>query len=457
VKQPRTLLVLDDDRLLCQAVRDGLSSDSLRVVEAHTAAEGLAACSREAVDVVVLDQRLPDAAGPDLCRPILAANEATRIVFVTAFPSFDNALQALKEGAHDYLCKPFELEQLALVVKRSLSVRELERVERLQRYRSARDREEAVLVGELQSVREVLRLATPFDTPVLVTGETGTGKDLVAKSIHFGSPRRQGPFVSVNCAALPENLIEAELFGWERGAFTGAVERREGVIEMAEGGTLFLDEIGEMPLHLQSKLLGFLEDRETRRVGGRSARRVDARIVAATNAELESQIAAGRFRSDLYYRLNVIRVHMPPLRERREDIPALAEALLGRVVGPSRRPSLAPGEPERLMAYSWPGNVRELRNVLERSLVLHREPLRPSELLGRTEPRAAPEAPADPTGVAAEDLSLEAVERRHIQSVLRLHSGNLARSARALGISLSTLKRKVKGYREFIPDRTGSN
>jgi DNA-binding NtrC family response regulator len=456
VKQPRTLLVLDDDRLLCQAVRDGLSSDALRVIEAHTAAEGLAACAREAVDVVVLDQRLPDASGAELCRPILAANEATRIVFATAFPSFDNALQALKEGAHDYLCKPFELEQLALVVRRCLSVRELERVERLQRYQSARDREEAVLVGGLRDVREVIALAAPVDTPVLVTGETGTGKDLVAKSIHFGGARRQGPFVGVNCAALPENLIEAELFGWERGAFTGAVDRREGVIEMAQGGTLFLDEIGEVPLNLQVKLLSFLEDMETRRVGGRSVRRIDARIVAATNADLEARIADGRFRSDLYYRLNVVRVHLPPLRERREDVPALAEALLRRMVGPARRPSLAPGEPERLMTYSWPGNVRELRNVLERALVLHREPLRPSELLARHEPPAAP-LPADADGAAPEDLSLESLERRHIQRVLQLHSGNLARSARALGISLSTLKRKLKGSRELAPNRASSD
>jgi transcriptional regulator with PAS, ATPase and Fis domain len=322
-----------------------------------------------------------------------------------------------------------------------------------------------MLVGALERVREVVTLAAPFDAPVLVTGETGTGKNLVAKSIHFGGPRRQGPFITVNCAALPEQLIEAELFGWERGSFTGAVGAREGVIEMAEGGTLFLDEIGEMPLHLQAKLLAIIEEKETKRLGGRVTRPVDARVVAATNVDLESLVGAGRFRSDLYYRLNVIRVHVPPLRDRPDDIPALVQSLLGRMASRAP-PSLHPGELERLMAYGWPGNVRELRNVLERSLVLHRGPLRPSELISpaRAEPRAE-EAPPGRAGEGlappvreGEDLALSAVEHRHVCRVVRLQGGNLSRSARALGISLSTLKRKLGqyGFREPNLARTGS-
>ncbi len=445
LKKRRTLLVVDDDRLLCKAVRDHLQSELLHVLAAHTAADGLGVCASGVVDVVVLDQKLPDGEGYALCRPILEANGGTRIVFVTGYPSFDNALQALKAGAHDYLCKPFELEQLALVVRRCLSLQELERAERLQDWRSAKDGEEAVLVGGLGAVREVLALATPSDSPVLITGETGTGKNLVAKAIHFGGPRRHGPFISINCAALPENLIEAELFGWERGSFTGAVGSREGVAEMAEGGTLFLDEIGEMPLHLQAKLLSLIEEREVKRIGGRTARPVDVRIAATTNADLESRVAAGLFRPDLYYRLDVIRVRVPSLRERKADIPQLCEHLLQRMAGRGRRPAVAPGEIERLMAYPWPGNVRELRNVLERSLVLRRDPLRPSELLA--EPRGTRNEPAEAaleTGV--EGLDLETVERRHIQKVLRLQAGNLSRSARLLRISLSTLKRKAKQY-----------
>ena len=452
----RTLLVVDDDRVLCQAVADALRTESTRILAAHTGAEALRACSEAPVDVVVLDQKLPDAEGHSLCKAILEANEATRIVFVTGFPSFDHALQALKAGAHDYLCKPFELEELALVVDRCLTVRDLQRADRLQRFRSARDRDEAVLIGALEHVREVIALAAPFDMPVLVTGETGTGKNLVAKSIHFRGPRREGPFVTVNCAALPEQLIEAELFGWERGSFTGAVGVREGMIEMAEGGTLFLDEIGEVPLHLQAKLLAFIEEKETKRVGGRVLRAVDARVVAATNADLEALVAAGRFRSDLYYRLNVIRVHVPPLRERLADVPALVESLLARMASRAAPPSLRPGELERLASYRWPGNVRELLNVLERSVVLHRDLLRPSELISpaRVEPRWEEPRPA----AEADDLALSAVEDRHIRRVLALHGRNLSRTSRALGISLSTLKRKLAecGLREVRAARTGS-
>jgi DNA-binding NtrC family response regulator len=452
----RTLLVIDDDRLLCQAIGDRLETESLHVLVAHTSADGLSACRAGGVDVVVLDQKLPDAEGHCLCGPILEANDKTRILFVTAYPSFDNALQALKAGAHDYLCKPFELEQLELAVRRCLSVQDLERAERLVEYRTAQDGAQSVLVGGLERVREVIALAAPFDAPVLVTGETGTGKNLVAKSIHFGGPRRTGPFITVSCAALPENLIEAELFGWERGSFTGAVGCREGVIEMAEGGTLFLDEIGEMPLHLQAKLLSLIEDKEVKRIGGRTSRPADTRIIAATNVDLDAHVSAGRFRPDLYYRLNVIRVHVPPLRERCADLPSLADSLLQRMVGRGGRPALAPGELERLKAYAWPGNVRELRNLLERSLVLHRNPLRPSELIA--DPRVGFQAPEDLAPPPTVDLALEAVELRHIQKVLRLQGGNLARSARLLGISLSTLKRKLKrhGLRDAALGRTGS-
>ncbi len=437
------MLIIDDDRLLCQAVRDRLQSQSLQVISAHTAAEGLAACASGVVDVVVLDQKLPDGEGHSLCGAILETNGSARIIFATGYPSFDHAVQALKAGAHDYLCKPFELEELALVVGRCLSVLELEKAERLQDYRRSKDGEEAVLVGGLAGLREVLEMATPSDAPVLVTGETGTGKSLVAKSIHFAGPRRQGPFVSINCAALPENLIEAELFGWEKGSFTGAVASREGVAEMAEGGTLFLDEIGDLPLHLQAKLLSLIEEKEAKRIGGRATRPVDVRIVAATNADIESRVAARTFRPDLYYRLNVIRMHVPPLRERKQDIPNLCEHLLRRMASRGRQRVLEPGEVERLQTYGWPGNVRELRNVLERSLVLHSERLRPSELLVGAAGAIHGETKAPPAG---DGLTLEAIERLHIQKVLRLQAGNLSRSARLLGISLSTLKRKAKQY-----------
>ncbi len=441
-ERKRRLLVIEDDRLLCKAIRDRLASDGLDVLTAHGAAEGLAACNAGAFDVVVLDQKLPDGDGHALCHPILQLHPAAKIVFVTAYPSFDNAVQALKAGAHDYLSKPFELDELGLAVERCISTARLERVERREAYRSDREREGAVLVGGegLAAARELIELAARSESPVLVTGETGTGKNLAAKAIHFGGPRRDGPFVSLNCAALPENLIEAELFGWERGAFTGAAAAREGLVEMADGGTLFLDEIGEMPLHLQSKLLSLLEDREVRRLGARTSRPIDLRTVAATNADLEARMAAGRFRADLYYRLDVIRVRLPPLRERLADLPLICDHLLARMAGRGREPGLASGELGRLAAYRWPGNVRELRNVLDRSLVLHGDPLRPSELLApaRGEPvRANADAPLLPLGD---------VEREHVVRTVQHHDGNLARSARSLGISLSTLKRMLKRY-----------
>jgi DNA-binding NtrC family response regulator len=438
----RRLLVIEDDRLLCRAVRDRLASDGLEVLTAHDAAAGLAACNAGAFDVVVLDQKLPDGDGHSLCHPILQLHPAAKIVFVTAYPSFDNAVQALKAGAHDYLSKPFELDELGHAVERCLSTIRLERVERREAYRSDREREGAVLVGGegLAAARELVELASRSESPVLVTGETGTGKNLAAKAIHFGGPRRDGPFVSLNCAALPENLIEAELFGWERGAFTGAAAAREGLVEMADGGTLFLDEIGEMPLHLQSKLLALLEDKEVRRLGARTARPIDLRTVAATNADLEGRMAAGRFRADLYYRLDVIRVRLPPLRERLADLPLICGHLLARMAGRGPTPRLAPGELERLAYYRWPGNVRELRNVLDRSFVLHRDLLRPSELLAPA-PSEQVRAPAD-----APILPLEEVEREHVVRAVRHHAGNLARSARSLGISLSTLKRMLKRY-----------
>ncbi len=449
----RRLLVVDDDRLLCHGARDRFAGPELEVLAAHDAATALAACAEGVVDVVVLDQRLPDGDGRELCEPILRLHPHAKIIFVTAYPSFESAVGALKAGARDYLCKPFEMEELALALGLCLEALGLERVERLETYRRAQAQEEAVLVGAagLAGVREVVERAAAAEFPVLITGETGTGKNLAAKAIHYGGPRRTKPFVQLNCAALPENLIEAELFGWERGAFTGAAGAREGVLEMAEGGTLFLDEIGELPSHLQAKLLSALEEKELRRLGGRVTRPVDARVVAATNADLEARLADGRFRADLFYRLNVIRLHLPPLRDRKSDIPEICARLLQRMGGRRGAPRLVEGEVDRLMAYRWPGNVRELKNVLERARALHGDPLRPSELLDPGSlslagvPNTAPEAPEH-------EVTLDALERRHVEGALSRNDGNLARTARALGISLSTLKRKVRQYRL---DRSG--
>jgi DNA-binding NtrC family response regulator len=447
-KTKRTLLVIDDDRVFGEAVRDYLADRSLEVLLAHRAADGLTLCSLRKIDIVVLDQQLPDAEGHTLCQTILKYNEQAKIIFATAYPSFESAVKAIRAGAHDYLSKPFDLEELSLAVKQALRTLELEQVAEIQDYQRTRESDEATIVGG-EGFAETLRLvelAASTDSNALITGETGTGKTLVAKTIHYKSRLCKAPFISINCAALPENLIEAELFGHEKGSFTGAVAAKRGIFEMAEGGTLFLDEIGEIPMHLQAKLLSVIEEKRARRVGGESFRPVNARVIAATSVNLEDLLGK-TFRKDLYFRLSVIRIHLPPLRERRRDIPELCRHLMSQLC---RGKDVRIEEPEmiKLMSYDWPGNVRELKNVLERAVLLQKGPaLAPSDLLamsvGPAEDRQA--APCPPVHSSDEILTLEEVEQRHIQSVLDKLSGNLTRASKALGISLSTLKRKLRG------------
>jgi DNA-binding NtrC family response regulator len=434
------VLVVDDDRLLGAAVADALRPGGLSVRCVHTAADARLAVAETSFDVIVLDQQLPDGEGAALCPELLAANAGAKIIFVTAFPSYEHAVRALRAGAWDYRSKPFELDELVRTVTRALGTSRLERAERL----SALQQGDAG-ARSLAGVEALVAAAAPTDAPVLITGETGTGKNRVARAIHQASHRRDGPWVTVNCAAMPEHLIEAELFGWEKGAFTGAVGAREGLLELAEGGTLVLDEIGEMPPHLQSKLLTVLEDREVRRLGGRAARPLDVRIIAATNADLDQRVERGAFRADLFYRLNVVRIALPPLRERVGDLPALCADLLAQLRPGATPPVLGPGELERLAAYPWPGNVRELRNVLERALILHGARPRPSELVAAPV-RSSPTPPPRVVPVANddEDLDLGRAERRLIARALARTEGNLTAAARLLGLSLSTLKRRLK-------------
>ena len=448
MKSKKTVLIVDDDKTFCQAVRDYLSSDMLDVLFVHNGTDCLDVCSRMKVDIVLLDQKLPDREGHTLCPSILKCNEQTKIIFSTAYPSIDNAVKAIRAGAYDYLTKPFELEELELAVNQALRVLDLEKVEQLQNFKNDREIEETVLVGGRGGLREIwsmVELAASVDAPVLITGETGAGKNVVARSIHFTGPLKRAPFISINCSAIPENLIEAELFGYAKGAFTGATVDRKGIFEMAEGGTLFLDEIGEMPMHLQSKLLGVLEDKKIKRLGADSIRQVDVRFIAATSVDLEDAIVRKTFRKDLYYRLSVVKMHIPPLRERREDIPELCAYLI-KQISRGRDINLSDREMERLMEYDWPGNVRELKNILERAVILQRGPdIRPSDLLCRTKDAAVlPTLKNDKEKPPAE--TLDAAEEKHIRNVLDSCSGNYTQTARALGISLTTLKRKLKRY-----------
>jgi DNA-binding NtrC family response regulator len=438
-----TVLIIDDDRLLCEMANEILASESLKVLIAHSGLDGLELCSRNHIDVVLLDQKLPDGEGYDFCPRIISHCENAKIIFITAFPSFKNALQAIENGAFSYLTKPFDLKELKLAIDKCLRVSELEKVEESLQYQNDQDDLAGVLIGEdngLAPVKSLITTAAGNHAPVLITGETGSGKSRVAKLIHLRSGRR-GPLMVINCAALPENLIESELFGHEKGAFSGALALKKGLLEIAENGTILLDEIGEMGFHLQAKLLGVLDEMQIRRIGGVVYHPVQVRIMAATNIALEDKIKKKEFREDLYYRLNVIRIHLPPLRDRRHDIPLLARTFL-KEIAPQRKLSLAETDLQKMQAYPWPGNVRELRNVIERGIMqtpadgtLHVAALVPEN------PYDYPPNPASETGGGIKPLA--EIENQYIKTVFARLDKNYTRTAKVLGISLNTLKKKL--------------
>lgn len=445
----KILLIIDDDRLFCDAVASFFRKEGLRVATAYTAEDGLRWCRKNTADVVLLDQKLPDGHGTDLCQKIIELNDQIKIIFITAFPSFDHAVEALRNGAHDYLSKPMELEELRLAVDLAFRTVQLEHVEQVQHFRHQQEKKENKLLGidgGLTPIRELIERAAENRAPVLLTGETGTGKTVVAKYIHYLRGENWRPFIATNCAALPENLIESELFGYEKGAFTGAVNRRQGLFEMADGGTLFLDEIGEMALNLQAKLLGVLDHGVFRRLGGQAECVTDTRIIAATNVNLEKAIRERRFRDDLLYRMSVMHIHLPPLRERKEDIRTLVDHFL-HSIAPDGRHSLSKEELMRLEDYDWPGNVRELRNVLERAIILSRDgQVYPARLLENSKPANQCYRATEDTTEGLPPRTLAEVEKQYIRLTLDACQDNRTRAAKLLGIARSTLIRKLDLY-----------
>jgi DNA-binding NtrC family response regulator len=444
---PQHLLIVDDDRLLGDSLVHGLADLPLTIECVHQGSSALTACEKARYDLILLDQKLPDANGEDLCTRLLSHNEATKIIFMTAYPSFDNALAAIKVGAYDYLSKPFELDAVRLALQRALHTARLERVAQADHYQREQEAGRALLLGnkgEMAEVQRLVDLAAAEDAAVLITGETGTGKGVAAKTIHARGKRSAAPFISINCAAIPAALMEAELFGYEQGAFTGAAGARPGIFETAAGGSLLLDELGEMPQNLQAKLLGVLDDKKVQRIGSQTARHVDTRVIAATNRPLEQAMQSGGFRQDLYYRLSVIVIAMPPLRSHIGDLPALCDHFL-RLLAPRQPLRIAPAEMARLSGYHWPGNVRELRNILERAVILQEGPnLFPSRLL-QFNPVSLPPTPQ----IGSTDTlsrSLRSIEQAHIQNVLSQCDHNHSHAARVLEISRSTLIRKLKTY-----------
>jgi two-component system response regulator HydG len=448
-KRTRVLLV-DDESGILESLQILFKGEGYEVATAQSGAAALAALAEKRPDIVVSDIRMPGVSGLDLLAKVREMDPEIAVILMTAQASLQSAMRAVNEGAYYYLQKPFSNDELLAICRRAAEARAL-KVENRELRQEIKKRGKPRWVrpiGQSRSFNQVLDLAetvAPTDSTILITGESGTGKEVVARYIHASSARSEGPFFSINCGALPESLLESELFGHVRGSFTGAVKDKAGLLVAAAGGTFFLDEIGETAPTTQVKLLRAIQEREVIPVGATEAVPVDVRIIAATNQDLEDRIRRGEFRSDLYYRLNVIALSLPPLRERREDVPVLARHFLERLSEGAEEPyELSPEAEALLKAYDWPGNVRELENALERAAVLSRgrrieaEAL-PDRLREPPERRLVEDAaPANPT--------MEVVERAYIQWVLLAEQGNKTRAAEVLGIDPSTLYRKISRY-----------
>jgi two-component system response regulator HydG len=444
------VLVVDDETAILESLKILLKGAGYTVTTAATGKDALTRIDEEGPDMILTDIRMPGLTGLDVLHHAREADPEAVVLLMTAQASLQTAMEAVNAGAYHYLQKPFANEELLGLLRRAAETRQL-KVENkaLKKEIRKRDRTRGERpVGSARPWTEVLELAetvAPTDSTVLLSGESGTGKEVVARYIHSLSARNEGPFLSINCGALPESLLESELFGHVKGSFTGAVKDKQGLMEAATGGTLFLDEVGEMTPATQVKLLRALQEREVVPVGSTQPVSVDARIIAATNRELEEEIRTGGFRSDLYYRLNVIALHLPPLRERREDIPLLVDFFVSRLAADEERTlEVAPEAMEALKGHDWPGNVRELENALERAAVVARNgALRaedlPARVLEAPPARVVSEvAPANPT--------MELVERAYIAWVLQAEKGNKTRAAEVLGIDPSTLYRKLNRY-----------
>ncbi len=439
------VLVVDDEEIVRESLGGWLEKDGYLVASASDGRSAVERMKGESWSVVLVDLKMPGMDGLQVLEEARKLQPGAAVIMMTAYATVDTAVAAMKLGAFDYLIKPFDPEELTLLMKKVVAQQSLIRENAALRRALRKENRFQDLVSKspaMQRVFELALVAARSNSTILILGESGTGKEVVARAIHAESQRPDGPFVAVSCAALTETLLESELFGHEKGAFTGAVARRKGKLESADGGTLFLDEVGDVSPKLQLDLLRVLEERRFHRVGGNELIEVDVRVIAATNRDLEKAVASGSFREDLYYRLNVIRVALPPLRERKEDIPLLVEHFLERLEAELKRQiRISPEAMAVLLAHSWPGNVRELRNVLERGAVVAQGGVvRPADL--GLEPE-----PARERGSAASPLTLEEVERRHIAEVLGHASGNVSQAARLLGIDRVTLYNKMRKYR----------
>ena len=454
MNKQNTVLVVDDDSAHRTMLRTLINGWGYAVSEADDGSTAVEKVEETSYDLILMDVRMVKVSGLEALETIKSYNPAIPVIIMTAYSSIETAVEALKQGAHDYLTKPLDFDKLRLILERAMEHTRLKEENRLLRETLGKQFDGQNIIGKSPSMLALLETVAqvaPSEATVLISGESGTGKELIAGALHFNSLRKTGPFVKINCAAITETLLESELFGHEKGAFTGAHRRKEGRFSQAHGGTLLLDEVSEMSLMMQVKLLRALQEREFNRVGGDTTIRVDVRVIAATNKNLMEQINEGAFREDLYYRLNVVELQVPPLTERKEDIPLLAQHFLEMFTDKNRKEikGFTPQAMDNLIRHGWPGNVRELMNAVERGVVLARSnylgvedfPFMKDSLL-QNDPDSANPAELFMSG----DMPLEDVERAAILNTLEVAGGNKSEAARRLGITRKTLHKKLKTY-----------
>lgn len=441
-----TILLIEDEKLMKVTLVDALQAEGYDVVAFETGREALSNLRENSYDLVITDVRLPDIDGQQILREVINLKRDSQVFLMTAYGSIRDAVEAMKIGAYDYITKPFSLDEFLLLTQRALETKRLKE----ENIRLKKDLSKWYnypnIIGvstRMQEVFSMIKKVSCSDSTVLITGESGTGKELIAATIHYQSKRKEKPLIKVNCAAMPEGLIESELFGHEKGAFTGAIKRKPGRFELANTGTVFLDEIGDLPLSTQAKILRVLQERTFERVGGTETLNVDVRVIAATNKNLELEIKRGGFREDLYYRLNVIPISLPPLRERKEDIPYLVDFFLERARNKlSRDISFTQEALDSLLSYDFPGNVRELENIIERSITLSSSDI----IEGSDLPPFIFSEASENQRPLLSDISAEA-EKEYIIKILKFTRGNRTRAAEILGVSRKNLWEKIKAYR----------
>ncbi|TFH66073.1 MAG: sigma-54-dependent Fis family transcriptional regulator [Candidatus Zixiibacteriota bacterium] len=448
----RKVLLIDDDESLRRVTEYSLHSSGFHVLSALDGEQGLASFQSDHPQVVITDIQMPGMSGYEVLRKIKAESPETLVIVITAYSSVEKAVEAMKQGAYDYLVKPFSRDELVMVVEKAFNLLGLQKENQRLRGELEHQLDFSHMVGisdKMQDIFEIVRRVAPTEASVLITGESGTGKELIARAIHQGSGRRNKPFLAINCAAIPANLLESELFGYVRGAFTGAAHDRAGKFEQADGGTLFLDEVGEMPMELQPKLLRVLQEMEIEPLGGK-VRSIDVRIIAATNQEVEVAIEEGRFREDLYYRLSVIPIELPPLRERAEDIPLLIKHCQERFSA-GNPVKISDAALDCMLTYSWPGNIRELQNAIERIVVLNRgESIELRHLPAKVRTKHV-RSKSNVVDLPSEGYSLEAIVREVIVQALERNGWNKTKTANFLQVPRHTLNYRIEKYGIYKP------